>query len=245
MNNYPNNNAGFRNGGKPKAEVINKCEFTGIARPKGNNQAITPKLCNNGSTVVRFTIECRETTGADEHGYPKVNVTYIPVEIWNNRNITPTMLSSISAGMKVHVVGQWSNQSYTDNSGQKKNYTVCRCYVLEILAQPQMQGDMYQQNYYQGQQPLPAQRQYPMAQPAQGAYPQPQAYPQPLYPQAAPQQYQQPARQAAPASPAPQQPATPPYYVPPGQTRQAAPQTQQQMDINNIIESTNTDDIPF
>lgn len=216
MNNYQNDNAGFRNGGKPKAEVINKCEFTGIARPKGNNQAITPKLCNNGSTVVRFTVECRETAGADEHGYPKVNITYVPVEVWNNRNITPAMLSSITAGMKVHVVGQWSNQSYTDNSGQKKNYTVCRCYVLEILAQPQMQGDMYQQNYYPSQQSMPAQGQYPMPQPAQGT----------------------------PAA-APQKPATPPYYAPPLQTRQTATQAGQQMDINSIINNAATDDLPF
>lgn len=205
---------------RKKETPVNKVEFTGIVKPRGNFPDIQVKQMPSGGAVVKFSLECKEVTGAaDANGNPKVITTYVPVSVFSNKIISVAMLQSIAEGMKVHVVGRWRNQHYKDRSGVDKNFTECEAFVLDIQQQPQAAPAPYapQYGYGQGQPAYPAYgQQYP--QPA----PQPQ-YPPQAPPQYAPQQPLYPAYQPQ-GAPVPQvPPQMPPQYNPPAQQGQQAP----------------------
>lgn len=224
---------------KKKESPVNKCEFTGYTRTRGNYPEIKVNELPSGSASVKFSLECREYTGnSDENGNPKVRTTYVPVSVWTNKSIPVAMLKSIVPGMKVHVVGRLSNQHYKDKNGQDKNFTECEAYVLEILESPQMMAAPqmpYNQPYGYGQQPMPQQGYAPQQQmpmpPQYGAPVQQPYYPQQPYPQQVPQY---PAYAPQPQAPQPQaQPQNGYGQQAPQQGRQAvtAPQQQSQAPV--------------
>lgn len=177
-----------------KENPVNKCEFTGYAKTRGNYPEIRVNELPNGGASVKFTLECREFTGSsDENGNPKCRTTYVPVSVWANKIISVAMLRSVVPGMKIHVIGRWSNQHFKDRNGQDRNFTECEAYVLDILETPQMaspQMPPYGQPYGYGLQTPP--QGYTPQQPAAPQYPpQYSVQPQPYYPQP---QYRQPAQ---------------------------------------------------
>jgi len=228
---YANQQGGYPASGqkaaKKKEIPVNKVECVGIVKPRGNFSDIKVKDLPNGGAIVKFSLECKEMSGAaDANGNPKVTTTYIPVSVFSNKVITVPMLQSVVEGMKVHVVGRWANQHYKDHQGVDKNFTECVAYFMEILEQPQ--AAVPQMPAYPTAQPYP----YPQQPMPQGGQP----YPYPAYPQAPmpPQYGQQPVpgypayAQPAPAAPAPAQgQPLPPYYVPPQQQGAAAPKPAQ------------------
>lgn len=235
----------YPQGGGPKAVMakkespVNKCEFTGYAKPRGNYPEIRVNELPNGGASIKFSLECREYTGSsDENGNPKCRTTYVPVSVWANKIISVAMLKSVVPGMKIHVVGRWSNQHYKDKNGQDRNFAECEAYVLDIQETPQMvspQMPPYGQPYGYSQQPAPqgyAPQQPAAPQPQYDARQQPY-YPQPQYSQTAPRQaypdYAQQGgyvRQQGQSQAAPQQPSQTPGYYQPAQRPSGAPSPQ-------------------
>ncbi len=255
---YNNNqNYSSRAQGQGRKETpVNKVELTGTVRPRGNYQEIRVNQLPSGGASVRFALECREYTGqSDENGNPKVRTTFVPVSVWSNKIISAAKLATIQAGMKVHVIGRWSNQHYKDKTTNlDKYFTECEAYVLDIQDMPQAyQPQMPPQGPAQyGPQPAPQYApQYAPQQGYQGAY-QPQYGPQQAPPaygqqpvpgfgqQQMPPQYSRPGQgQQQPAAPqyAPQQgqAQVPPYYQRPGQgQQQPAAAAAGQMDIEDL-----------
>lgn len=219
-NNY--NQSGVPQGGFPQSEkkkkepAVNKCEFTGIVRPRGNYQEVKINQLPNGAASAKFTLDCREFLGQnDENGIPKMRSTFVPVTMWTNKNITVQQLQGIVPGMRMHIVGRWSNQHYKDRNGQERNFTEVEAYVLEVLDQPQPQYPQYPAQGMYGH-PQVQQPQSPYGYPPAGA--QRPSNPVPQYnangritPTAQPQEQ--------PAQTRPQDgggSGVPPYYVPAG-----------------------------
>ena len=192
-----------------KETPVNKLEFTGIIRPRGlDKQEVTITETSTGKASAKFQLECIEYMGInDEAGNPKMSRTYVPVSVWSNKTINVAMLRSLVPGMKVHVVGRWTNQHFKGRNGEDVRMTECTAYVVEILEQVQPQ--------YPGYQPAAAPYGQPVAQPQYPTYQQPAA-PMPQYPNyqqpaaPAPTPYEQPSGQ--PRYPASQQPAAPAPY---------------------------------
>lgn len=245
MNNDYNYQGGNPQGGRRSARkepAINKCEFTGLVKPRGNYPELRLIQTKTGGASLKLSLECREPTGTvGEDGYPKMRTTFVPVSVWTNKNINAAMLQGVVTGMKVHVVGRWSNQHYKDSNGQDRNFTECEAYVFEILEQPQAMPQYGAQPSGGYQMPQPPQYGQPQPMPQYG-YPQYPGYQMPQPPQYSqqqampqPPQYGQAAHQ--------QQGPVPPYYQPPGQAApaQQPPQYQQAPPAVNDID---LDDMP-
>ena len=196
-----NQNQGGRSN-KPRKEVINKVEYTGIVKPVGRDENAPIKFYpfKTGGGAVHFNLKITEPVldvngnqRIDENGSPVMMTTYVPVNVRVNRNITAEILSKLVPGMKVHVVGRTRFESYQNKSGEKEGRLICDAYVFDILEMPMMQyqspyGQPMQQ-YGQPMQPMQGQQYVPQyGQPMQG-----QPYGQPMQGQ---QYYQQPQQQA-------------------------------------------------
>lgn len=192
-----------------KEPPVNKCEFTGEVKTRGNYPAIKITRLTNGNAVARFTLDCKEYTGkADSNGNPEFKTTYIPVCAWTNSKISVSTLEQITPGMRMHIVGKWSNQRYKDKTGVDRNYTECQAYIIDVLSMPSVPANYNQGGYYQ-QQP---QQQYQQQYQQQPQYQPQQQYPQGGYPQQSQNQYQ----------------SQPQQYSPQQQQYQAQPQQYQQ-----------------
>lgn len=232
----------------PKEPVINRWEGEGIVRPRSGNDGDEIKFFpfKNGGGAIHISVECVETSGADQNGQPRTITTYVPVNVMANRLIPEQQLKAVRAGMRVHLKGRLQQESYTSKKdGTRKSAMVVNAFVFEIIdMQPQtIQQPQYQQGYapqYPPQQPGYAPQQGYAPQPPYGqpAYPQQQGYQQAPPPQYPPQQqppygqqqgYQQPPlynpppaqqpgyAQAAAAQGQAHAQQAPPYYQPPQQ----------------------------
>ena len=183
MNNYQQGAEPQNTGRKPKTEVINKVELTGIIRARGKNENDPIKVFNfdNGGACIHAVVKVSEYSGkSDAYGNPEMKVTSVPINVFSNSgpksSIPATMLQNILPGSKVHVVGHLAIEKYQNRqTNQWQTNMVVNAFVFEILEQPMQPMAGW------GQQYAPT-----------GQYPQqPQApqYPAPQYPQ----QYGQPA----------------------------------------------------
>ena len=183
-----------------KEPPVNKCEFTGEVKTRGNYPAIKITRLTNGNAVARFTLDCKEYTGkADSNGNPEFKTTYIPVCAWTNSKISVNTLEQITPGMRLHIVGKWSNQRYKDKTGVDRNYTECQAYIIDVLSMPSVPVNYNQGGYYQQQpQQQPQQQQYQQQYQPQPQYQPQQQYPQGGYPQQPQNQYQSQSQQYSP-----------------------------------------------
>ena len=211
----------------PKEPVINRWEGEGVVRPRSGNDGDEIRFFpfKNGGGAIHISIECTETTGADQNGQPRTITTYVPVNVMANRLIPEQQLKAVRPGMRVRAKGRLQQESYTSKKdGTRRTTMVVNAFVFEILdMQPQAvqqpgyaaQPGYAPQGQYPPQQPAypPQQPGYPVQQPGyapQGQYPPQQpAYQQPGYAQAAAAQHQ--------AQRTPTQEQVPPYYQAPTQ----------------------------
>lgn len=210
-----NGPANPQGGNRPKKEIINQFQGTGILRSRKENEPLKFIPWKTGG-VLNAYLKTSENIGVDEYGNPKVKNTSVPVKIITNKNITSQQLQSLVAGTKVHVVGRLELESWDDKqTNARRSQLVVNVYVLDILEVPmQNYQPGPQQTYYPGQ-PMP--QQYPpQGQPQYVPNP-PQGGQQPYYPgQPMPQPQYQGQPQYSGQQPVPQQypPQGQPQYVP-------------------------------
>lgn len=218
----------------PKEPVINRWEGEGVVRPRSGNDGDEIRFFpfKNGGGAIHISIECTETTGADQNGQPRTITTYVPVNVMANRLIPEQQLKAVRPGMRVRAKGRLQQESYTSKKdGSRRSTMVVNAFVFEII---DMQPQAVQQPGYAAQPGYAPQGQYPPQQPVyppqqpgympgyapQGQYP-PQ---QPAYP---PQQPGYPVQQPGYA-PQGQYPPQQPAYQQPGYAQAAAAQHQGQ-----------------